>query len=499
MRKGGSRVVEADVRPDTLRGIARNAGALLLAYVLPRLLTFASVVLAARVLGTGDFGAYGTAAAFAVVLSILCSLGMLPLLVRDIARDPTASPRLLRAAHVVKTFSGAAMLAALLLLARVLAYPPEVTGAALLLGIGYWLASYGDNLTAYFQGVERMRVCTEASAAFGLVSGVLGALLVVQTRSVVWFTAAFAVGQAASLLWLLARAPADVRRGTPVGAAELVHLAREALPFAAAYVVLTVHYRVDVLVLERLWTPVEVGVYAAAYKFVDVFYSLVLVGVVAVFPRLSRAARREGAGANGRWAATRASELVLLVAVPAAGALWLLRAPAVFIFGDAYAGSVPVLTLLAPALPALALNLYGGYVLGAARRMGWVAGLYLGGVVVKVGLLFAAVPRWGAPGAAGAVLSAEVSLAVAFSLVLGRVVGAAPGWRPLALAAGAAGMAWGASATLAPAGAAWAAGAYLSGVVALYALGGAVSLGERRAIRGALAREPDALPAEGVP
>jgi O-antigen/teichoic acid export membrane protein len=482
---------EVDVRPEHVKGIARNATLLLLAYVLPRVFTFGSVVLAARVLGAEQFGAYGTAAAFAVVLSILSSLGMLPLLVRDIARDRSAAPRLLRAAHVVKTLAGAVMFAALLALSAALDYSPQVTASALLLGLGYWFVSYADNLSAYFQGVERMRACTEASAAFGLVSGALGALLVVLTGSIVWFSAAFAIGQAAALSWLLLRLPAEVRAGEPARTGDVVRLIRTMLPFTAAFIALTVHYKVDVLILERLRTAAEVGHYTAAYKFVDVFHALVLVGVAAIFPRLSRSTPAPGAGPGPerrRYAAARAAELVLLVAVPVAGGLWMLREPAIgTLFGAAYADSARMLAYLALALPALALNLYGGYVLGAVRRMGWMAALYACGLAFKVALQLLLVPRSGALGTAAAVLGAEALVAVAFCVVLARAAQAAPRPRPLALAAGAGALAWGTSTLLAPAGPAWAALAYAAGVAALYALGGAISVTERRAIRGAMA------------
>jgi O-antigen/teichoic acid export membrane protein len=488
-----------EVRPETLRGVARNGVALLLAYVFPRVFTFASVVLAARVLGTEAFGAYGTAAAFAVVLSILSSLGMLPLLVRDIARDPGSAPRLVRAAHLVKTAAGALMLAALFLLARALDYSADVTAAALLLGVGYWLVSYGDNLNAYFQGVERMRVCTEASAAFGLISGALGALWVVTTGSLVWFSSAFAVGQLAALAWLLARAPRAVRWGAPAGRAQLLHLARATSPFSAAFIALTVYYKVDVLVLERLQGASEVGVYTAAYKFVDVYHALVLVGVAAVFPRLSRAASLPGRTRAAWWAASRTGEVVLLVSVPVASALWLLKAPAVSIFGSAYAASVPVLGLLAPALPGLALNLYAGYVLGAARRMGWVAGVYVGALALKTALQLVFVPSLGALGTASAVLATELTMALAFGLVLARAARAAPRPRSLALAGGAALLAWGVAALFHDAAPLWEAGVFALGVVALYGLGGALSIGEREAIRGALSvRRGREVPAEGV-
>ncbi|HEX9708596.1 MAG TPA: polysaccharide biosynthesis C-terminal domain-containing protein, partial [Candidatus Thermoplasmatota archaeon] len=339
------------------------------------------------------------------------------------------------------------------------------------------------------------------SAAFGIVSGAVGVVLVVLTRSVVWFAAGFLGGQVAALIWLLVRAPADVRRGAPPRAGDLLRLARATLPFAVAFVALTVHYKVDILLLERLRTTGEVGLYAAAYKFIDVFHALVLVAVGAMYPRLSRAAVRKR-GDDGRWAATRAAELLLLGAVPVGAGLWLLREPMVaLLFGDGYVGAVPVLALLAPVLPALAVNLCGGYVLGAERRMGSVAVLYGAGVSLKIALALWAIPRWGAVGAAGAVLASETCVAFVMVAVLGRLAGAAPGKRSVALAGGAAGLAAITAWWMSPLGAPATALTYLVAAAVLYRLSGALSHEERSAVLEALvpARGHGAAAVGGLP
>jgi O-antigen/teichoic acid export membrane protein len=66
----------AEAPGEAVQRVALNAAALLGAYVLPRSLTFAAALVAARVLRPAAFGVYGTAAALAMTLSILCTLGM---------------------------------------------------------------------------------------------------------------------------------------------------------------------------------------------------------------------------------------------------------------------------------------------------------------------------------------------------------------------------------------------------------------------------------------
>src|SRR5690606_36872050 len=229
-----------------------------------------------------------------------------PLLVREIAQAPDRAPALLAAAHGVKTASNALMLALLFVLARyVLDYPTPVVAAALLLGVSYAVGAYAENLAAWFQAVERMHVWTQASAAYGLVTGGLGLVLVLWTRSLAWFCAATIAGQLAALGWLLARLPAEARRGGRVEAAEVLRLVRALAPFAAAFVVLTVYYKVDVLLLARWRDAVEVGLYAAAYKVVDIAQALAVVVSGAVYPRLSRAAAAVGAPGTGGGVAAR--------------------------------------------------------------------------------------------------------------------------------------------------------------------------------------------------
>lgn len=469
-----------------VRRVARNGVALLLAYILPRLFTLVAIVAAARVLGAARFGMYGTAGAFAVILSVVATAGIMPLLIRDLAREPWRAPQLLQAAHVVKTGTNLLMLVLLYVLAdRVLAFPPTVVAAALLLGLAYAIGAYVENLAAFFQATERMRVWAEASAALGMVTGLLGAAIVVSTRSVVWFCVAPIAGQVAALAWLTWRMPASARAAVPVARADVARLARAALPFAAAFLALTVYSKADVLLLAR-WRPEsDVGLYTAAYRFVDLTQALAIIAVSAVYPRLSRLS--PPAGSNGRWAGTRVAELALLGAVPCAATLWILRGWLVHaLFGGEYTAASPALGALAAALPMLVLNILGGYLLSTADRMRSMALLYGGGIVVSVTLNALLIGPLGPLGAGLAKLTAETLLALGFLAVLRRGAAAVPSRRVLALTGAAAALAPIASILPIPGGDPATAASYLIAVAGLFAWADALDSRERRLLRSAL-------------
>jgi O-antigen/teichoic acid export membrane protein len=417
-----------------LRAVLRNGVALLGAYVLPRLLTFGAVVIAARMLGAEQFGSYGTAANFAVILSVFATLGMTPLLTRDIAREPDHAAELLRAAHAIKTGSNLFMLFLLYAVAWwIMDYPPAVRTAALLLGIGYAIGAYTENYAAYYQGVERMHVCTQASSAFGLVAGTLGALLAVQTRSVVWFALAPMAGHLAALMHYRSRLPREARQhhnGTGRAARALVG---ELAPFIAGFTALTIYCKVDVLLLNEWSTITQVGYFAAAYKFIDIMQALTIVAAAAAFPRLARRSLEE---IDGPWAGTRLVELVVLGVLPVAGVLWLARTPiTLLLFGAEFAPAAGAVAALAPVLPALAINIVAGYVLGARGRMFYIAAAYGAAIVLNVALNRWLVPLYGANGAAFAKLLSEWVLAGVLLTTLHHLAEAAPGARTALAAA----------------------------------------------------------------
>jgi len=417
-----------------LRRLIRNGLSLAGAYVLPRLCTLAAAVVAARALGVAQFGAWGAAAALAVILSVAATLGMMQLLVREIARSPDRAPALIGAANIAKLASTAIMLAGIAIVAAgPLGWRSDVLAAALLLASAYGVGAFVENLGAWFQGTERMEVWMQAQLFYGVVAGGSGIALAVATHELVWFCLSPLAGQCAALAWLLHRAPREIRIPGVPPFDEVRRLLVSLAPFAAAFLLLTAYYKVDIILLGRWRGQAEAGVYAAGYRFVDVAQALAVVIASALYPRLSRLA-----GGPGR-PATRTVELMLLAVVPASAVLWLIRGPLVMLlFGGAYAGAAEVLALLAPALPFLALNALGTFVLAAAGRTGLVAAAYAGALATNIALNALWIPDLGALGASRAMLVSEGILGIVMLVTVARIAGAAirvPSAAPVAIAA----------------------------------------------------------------
>jgi O-antigen/teichoic acid export membrane protein len=465
-----------------LRPILLNGAALLGAYVLPRALTFGAALVAARTLGPAQFGVYGAAASCAMILSIFTTLGMLPLLVRELARAPERAGPLIAAATRVKLGGAVVMVGiALLVCPLVLSYSVQATLAVIILALGWTAWGLAENIGAWYQAREEMQVWFRANTLFGVVAGALGIAAVAITRNVLWFCAAFAGGQLAAFLWLRTRSP--VVSADTADMLAVRRLVRETMPFASAFLLLTIFYKFDVILLQQLQTSTVAGIYAAGYKLVDVVHALAVVAAAAVYPRLARSFRDDrGHGA----AASRTLELFVLGGVPAAAAVFLLRDPLTsMFFGDAYATTSQVLAWLAPAMCVLVINILGGYLLSAAHRVDALAACYAGAFALKFLLVWWWAPFFGARGTAAAMLIAELALGGALLTVMWRARIASLSQRTIALAAGAV-LCAAAAALLLQSAPLTAVFSCAVAMIAIYTFGGAVTGAERDAVVAAL-------------
>ncbi len=396
------------------RLVIGNAAALVLAYAVPRALTFAAAVVAARFLGAREFGLYTTAATAAVVASIVATAGMQPLLVREVARDPARAPELIGHAHAAKAVMILLMVVAIAL-TPALGYSPTVVGAAAILAISYAIGAFVENLAAYFQGIEHMHVWTQASALFGIVSGALGVVLVLVTRSVLWLCIAPAIGQTASFAHLLRRAPPAIRRPPRPRAAEVAALLRGLVPFAVTFVATTIYYRADVLILAGLRAPTEVGIYGAAGRFLDVSQALALAGAGALLPHFARNRASRDSGT------LRLLGLFALLGILASTALFVFRDILVTgLYGEAYTAAIPLVALLAPVVAARGINMFALSACAGADLMRPAGALFGLAAIVSVALNVPAIRAYGATGAAMVSLVTEILLALALTALLWR-------------------------------------------------------------------------------
>jgi O-antigen/teichoic acid export membrane protein len=386
----------------------RNSALLLTARTLAKLAAFVVVVLQWNDLRSYRYGQFATLAVYVSLTSMVADLGLQTLYVREVARRPQDLRRYLDNLLSLRLFlmvpAMAALALAITLAARGL-LPFLVAGAALLL-----MTSYATLLRATFYALGILK--WEALAIFGegLVL-VAGALLTVQLQAGVnGFLWSYVAGAAFTVVFTLTLLAA--RGITPRWRLELRWLwgrVQAGLPFALAFVLSTLYFRVDVILLQGFthnnWEVL--GWYQGAYKYIDAVSWIPQTAMAAVFPVF--AALFAQSHDRLRLAATRSYKVLLAIGLPI-GVGMVLLGPALVTATRGLAASAPALQILGFAVILIFVNNAFIFVLTAIDRQVSFTWLATWSLVVNVALNLALIPGFSYLGASWATVLTEVFL-----------------------------------------------------------------------------------------
>ncbi|HEV8584863.1 MAG TPA: polysaccharide biosynthesis C-terminal domain-containing protein [Methylomirabilota bacterium] len=450
--------------------IGRNVSALVAAQFATKAVNLLVSVALVRWLGVHELGRYAYVLAFCFPFGALADFGLATLAIRDASRAPAEAPRILAVVRRAALALAAASAAAMTGLALALGHDGAIVAA---IGLG-GLASIVSALTmpslVLLTARERLDRLSLHRVAGSVLSSAATAGVLLAGGGVVALLAG-SLGTSA-VMWLVARALAgDPGRAPAVPAGAGAALLRRAVPFGLLMAGFALYYRVDMVMLEWLAAPGELGRYAAAYRFLDAVVVLAASLGGPLFPRLSSVA--VGAPAEARrlleagWRPLLALGLPLTVGtVAVAGDLVAL------LFGAEFAGAAPLLRLLIlGTLPLFWINI-ANHALIAADRVWALVGVYALSALVNVAGNLVLVPRWGAAGAAVATVACEwLNLVLVVRLVreaFGVTLAISGLWRYLLATGAMLAVVWTAQPLGVAAAVALAAGAYAA---ALWALG----------------------------
>ena len=378
-------------------------------------------LLMGRMLGAREYGAFVGVVALVNVLSQFSSLGMEMVLLRTIARD--------RAAFAA-TWSRALTVSAsgfLLLLLAVLAYghsflPPALQQLLPYLALSDALFGKLTQLSSRaLQGADLARWSAKLLALTNAARAGAATLLFLWAANthahvsvLLWvrlYTVASLVVAAASfaLVTRLLGRP----RWARIGRSHLL----EGLSFSFSSSAISVYNDIDKTLLVSHGMLAAAGIYAAAYRVVDVVSTPIVSLFAAASPRLFRQGAQQGPSG-----ATRGARDLLRWAIPfglVAAPLLALSAPALpRLFGHSFAASTTALRWLC-LLPLLrGLHYAWGTAITACASQWLRTAAQAGAAGLNLGLNLWLIPRWGWQGAAAASLLTDGTLALSTFLIL---------------------------------------------------------------------------------
>jgi PST family polysaccharide transporter len=317
----------------------------------------------------------------------------------------------------LKLLVGAAILAAGMVVSLWL--PGDLRGAFRLLLLGVAALSGTSFLNGLLRGIDRLDV----EAKIGLVQKILfagGSAAGVWAREYGpdWvgfcYLGSHIVAFGLTAAWLARRSLLLVR---PSGGGSLRACFYQAGPLVVAALLIFLALRLDVFLLQWLAGSAAVGVYAAAFRYVEGWVMVTTAYLLALFPRLVAENNKKPLLSGS---AKRSAHLLAGGGILAALITWWL-APYVTsgLLGASFVISNRVLRGLVVVLPVLFLSMLWGQALIAHGRQHVYALVLLLGTLVSVAVDCWTIPRWGAW---GAVVGVWVRESFQFAVLAGYLV-----------------------------------------------------------------------------
>ncbi len=386
-----------------------SGGALLLAArTLAKLAAFVVVVLQWNTLGSYGYGQFATLAVYVSLTSMVADVGLQTLYVRETARRPADLTRYLenllslRLLFVVPAVGALAVVIALLA-PGLLAF--ALPAAALLV-----MTSFATLLRATFYALRILQWEALAILGEGVILLAVAALGVRAHAGIAGFLWAYVAAASFTVVFTVALLR---RRGTVprwrLEARWLWERVQVGLPFALAFVISTLYFRVDVLLLQGFthndWNVL--GWYQGAVRYVDGVAWIPQTAMAAVFPAFS--ALFAQSHERLRLAATRSYKVLLAMGLPI-GIGMAAIAPALVAATRGLPLSAPAVRILGLAVIFVFANNAFIFMLTAIDRQASFTWLALWSLVVNVLLNVLLIPGFSYLGASWATVLTEVFL-----------------------------------------------------------------------------------------
>ena len=412
-----------------------NILSLLSSDVLNRTTTFALYALVARYAGAEEFGQLSLALTLCYVFQVLAAGGLRTLITREIARAPAQTTAFVVRGSVAASICGIGAAAGQVLVAVLLGYSAQTVQVLAMLALGLVPYALAQVAEAAFQGRERMDFIARANVPANLAKLALVWVLVTGGAGVTALASVIAGTHLMVLVldWYYLRRLVD-RSDIRLSLEGIGALWHQTLPFLGMDGIIAVYGSLNAILLSKLASEVDVGLYNAANQVLVPTNILLINLVLSVFPLI---VRRFDLGTQLVHHIYEAlGEFVLFIALLSAVGLFLLAEPILLLlYGqDDFSRSSEALRIMAWGLMPVAMSHVLGHVQLAGLGERTTLRIVAINMVISLAVGLVLIPGLGLRGAALAALVSQVASFGQHYLTVRRLV---PGlalativWRP---------------------------------------------------------------------
>ncbi len=398
---------------NTIKRLAKNTGAVLLAQVAEPACSFILVLFIARSLGVSGLGKFSIAISLFFIFLTISSLGFSHLITREVARDRSKAGKYLINASFVGFFFSVLMAGTMCLTGYLLNYSSDTALSICVLSLALIPAIFTVVCHSICRAFEKLEYISIPLITGNLFKVFFGLLILFKGYRLVELMGVIL----GSHLLILFMSLYFVLRciGRPLIRIDFGFckwIIKTTPTFALIFIFATIYWNVDILMLSKIKGSTEVGFYSAAYKLMNVWKIIPLGYLMALQPLISRLF--ESSLEKFKIVCTKSIRYLFIVMLPiAVGATLLSNDFILLFFKESFLASANVLSILIWTLIPYTINITLAHALIASNNQKINLRSLLISMMCNVTLNLLLIPKFSFLGAAMATL---ISICIFLSL-----------------------------------------------------------------------------------
>ncbi|MBI4030013.1 flippase [Candidatus Berkelbacteria bacterium] len=272
----------------TTSRVAFNTAVLMAGRVLNTIISVFTIAALTRYLGVAIFGQYTTIFAYVLTFGVLADFGIMTILVREMAKKDEDSSKIVSNILTWRTIFGLFIYLLAIFIAVFLPYPPNVKWGIAIISSAMFLLTLNSTLVGIFQAHLRMEKAVLGDLAGRLLILILILAGIKLNAGLTLLLAAYFAGNLINLLISLALSRSFIKIRPMLDWTLCRRLIREAIPMGLVFILSTIYFRIDTVILSLLKGDIDVGIYGAPYKIFDILVVVPSIFMGNVFPIITR-------------------------------------------------------------------------------------------------------------------------------------------------------------------------------------------------------------------
>lgn len=401
--------------------IVKNAVSGAISAVVGGVLQLLTTLLIARMFDLAHFGTFNFVLAFAGVFQLLADCGLSNVLVRELATQKEHAAQLMGAAKSLIWLLSAGSFVVMLLIVAFMRITPDTKPLLLIMGLATLAQFHSAGYTAVFRAYEDM----ELNALGYVVHKVILLALVfacVQLKQGLWgvvivhFVANLALWTFYYLVVRRRYLRPKLISNPPLWKA----LLWTAVPLGGGMILRQLAWQFDILVLNRMSTPADVGLFSGPYRIVMALNLIPLIFALPVFPVFARLAKDSRSALHDAY--VRTVKYFCLASLPLAALFVVWSGPLIrLLLGEKFAPSIHALQVFGLSIVPLFVTTLFPYLFTALNQQKLFLVTTTLALALRVGLNFLLIPHFGYLSPCIAVVVSEVFVLAMWVHELGRL------------------------------------------------------------------------------